>query len=156
MKIDRYQRTVLRNQYLILDKLAPNQGWAKSAKIFENGYEFEYEECLVASDIVSEDACREVRDILQMFRVLYHAKSNQKFEGFDGNHHVEGPLMGYVRHLWESSEFTESKHPDIDNGNSHTEMLAQYRRMVAAWKQGPSFPLSPEDVSRIEKAAKTY
>lgn len=147
---------MLRNQCLILDKLAPREGWAKSAEILANGYELEYEKCLVASDVVSEEACREVNSILQMFRALARANSKKRFEGFDGNDRIEAPLIEYVQYLWEEGSFTESRHADIDNGNSHTKMLPQYRRMVAAWKQGPNFPLSPEDVGRIEKAAETY
>jgi len=154
MKLDRFQRTVLLNQYRILDKLDPAGSWSEKAAILEDGWEGEFDDCLSRSDheMLSEEGCDEVLDIMSMFRALNHAKSKQQFVGFDGNH--EGKQLGYVRHLWAERKFEESQLTAHDKGNSHMPMLETYRRMVDIWKPMKKYPLDPEDVSKIEAAAR--
>ena len=98
------------------------------------------------SSSLTVEQCREVLDILDVFRTLANAKSEMKFEGFDGNHPYEGKLLGYVNFLWNDGKYPESNHGDNDGGNSHTEMLPVYRQMVAAWKK------DRKDIKAIEVA----
>ncbi len=157
MKLDSYQRTVLINQYELLRKLDPKDThWTNAIEVFRNGYESEYSTYLASeAEGLSEEGAREVTDILSMFRALERAGSEEKFTGFDGNHPIEAKYGGFVSHLWSTRRFNESQHADIDGGNSHMEMLPIYKRMVVAWKNGNErarFPLTPEDVKRIEAA----
>lgn len=98
---------------------------------------------------LSIDDCRTVVDILEMFRVLTfsmetlgkagegvdaHLARHLRFKGFDGNHPLEGHMASYVDYLIEEGRWSELR-PQIeeaDNGNSHSEMLPTYLRMLTA------------------------
>jgi uncharacterized protein YfbU (UPF0304 family) len=151
MKISKVERTILLNQFRILEKVDPDGGWEASVKVFDRGFAAEYEDHLAAGDEISEEICDECAEIMEMFRSLANAGSKTRFEGFDGNN--ETSYLSYVRHLWETDRFTESKHDDIDGGNSHFPMLSRYRRMLAEWR-GSSYPLPKAVQAKIEAAAK--
>jgi len=146
MKLDQYQRTVLANQYRILEKLDPDGGWDQKREVIESGYEGEYD--LGDSETLSAEEGNEVGDILTVFRVLKYSyrdlstdekdgidPADVRFAGFDANDRKECKYLGYTRFLWKTGRFTESRDDDHDGGNSHMEMLGSYRRMVAAYRR---------------------
>jgi len=160
-KLDEIQRTILANQYRILSKLDPTGGWDKALEVVENGYELEYQ--FEDRNVLDEDQCREVLDILTMYRALkdsYARLGNEeqagidasrlKFLGFDGNDPTESQYMAYVNYLWKTERFTESKDDGQDGANSHMPVLDLYRRMMAAYDvSGNRHRLSRADIVRI-------
>src|SRR5437016_2554123 len=114
MKLSRFERWMLANQYRILEKIDPDeaQHYAEARQAFENGYELHYEWLAegIFDDphIMSEFECREVIDILSMFSALHHSfealpdksgidKARIKFLGFSGND--ETKQMGYANYF---------------------------------------------------------
>src|SRR5205085_1206137 len=90
------ERILLANQLRILEKLEPEEGetYRVAREAIEEGYELDYD--LVArqlsTDTMSEDECRFVHDVLEMYRHLtFSAKRADvpaeeiQFPGFDGN-----------------------------------------------------------------------
>jgi uncharacterized protein YfbU (UPF0304 family) len=151
MKLTPVERTVLLNQFRILDKVDPKGGWKGAVKVFEYGFVAEYRQYIDTDEEISEAVSEECFDIMSMFRALDHAGSKVRFSGFDGNN--ETNHYAFVRHLWETNRFTESKHDDNDGGNSHTPMLGRYRRMVEVWR-GSAYPPTKEVQAKIEAAAR--
>jgi uncharacterized protein YfbU (UPF0304 family) len=112
-----------------------------------NGYTLEYETLgnFVDPD-VSEEECREVVDILEMYRALKIARRDITFPGFDGNNETEH--FAYATFLIDiQNKWTESKQ---DPRNSHSPMLARYRSMLRSWKESAdTAELTAEDTARI-------
>jgi uncharacterized protein YfbU (UPF0304 family) len=161
------ERWILSNQFRILEILDKDNAehWARAKEVIDRGYEGEYESVSqdVDSDVVTEDECREVLDILLMFQSLQRAyedlpdkseieESRVKFAGFDGNN--EGTQWAYTRYLCnlDGGRFTSLERGD--NFNSHWPVLDRYRAMLSEWKKSQSkHQLSKEDVIRITGAA---
>lgn len=150
MKLSRVERWILSNQYKILEKLYPDEAdyCAEVREVIDSGYELEYawaidyiypdEQCL------STDQCREVLQILSMYRDLkraYEALDDKsginaywiEFPGFDGNE--ESHLLGYCRHVCRKGS---GKYEELNRGrddfNSHAALLGGYRRMLRLWE----------------------
>lgn len=74
MDLTRQQRWMLANQYLILEKLYPENAdhYERARTVLENGFELSYDWYIphIAERTMSEDACKEVIAILDMFSVL--------------------------------------------------------------------------------------
>lgn len=155
MKLSQVERAILSNQYRILAILEPEQAehYRLAETAFQNGYELDYGDFLgVYSDVVSEDDCREVLDILQMCRVLRQAADEIKdlddqqrelltFQGFDGN----GETKHYAYAEWfclERGRFGEFR----SDFNSHMPMLPLYRTQLALWRKcaDPNKPTAEE------------
>ncbi|MFK8069034.1 MAG: YfbU family protein [Gammaproteobacteria bacterium] len=159
--MDKLKRYELINQLLILEKLYPEDAnyYTKHRKALENGYELHYSWLTEnISDGLTEDQCREVLDILDMYRSItlswqrLHEKKEipekLKFKGFDGNN--ETSLMGYVQYfIIELDRFREltygSEHPYF---NSHCPMIDNYRKKLAIWKKY-DFDLTEEQINTI-------
>lgn len=96
--------------------------------------------------------CELVQNILDLFRAITNglrelpeAEKEQlssdeledlQFSGFDGNDDVEGMMMSYARYLIENGKWQELK-PQFDandGGNSHTQMLGRYQRMLDVYR----------------------
>jgi uncharacterized protein YfbU (UPF0304 family) len=166
-KLDLFQRTVLANQYRILQLLDPNGGWDEHLEAVERGFEADYP--LEEYEPLDEKQCREVADILSMYRALKVAykeldpadqtgidEGDLKFVGFDGNERIEGRYMSYTKYLWKIGQFTESRDDGHDGANSHLPMLETYRRMMAAYSLAKDrLHLTKEDVRRVA-AARPY
>jgi uncharacterized protein YfbU (UPF0304 family) len=123
------------------------------AKVLEEGFTGEYwmEAAGFATELSKTDS-RRVNDILEMFRILGFSVrrleedgspldpdvvSDLSFQGFDGNHALEGQILSYVRFLVEHDRWSELK-PFMDaheGGNSHSPMLETYSRMLAAYRR---------------------
>jgi uncharacterized protein YfbU (UPF0304 family) len=132
------ERILLANQLRILEKLEPEEGetYRVAREAIEEGYELDYD--LVArqlsTDTMSEDECRFVHDVLEMYRHLtFSAKRADvpaeeiQFPGFDGNN--ETKYLGYVNALFGRNLWAELHRQG--GYDSHSPMLNRYRRMLA-------------------------
>ena len=162
--MDKLKRYELINQLLILEKLYPEEAdyYARNRKALENGYELHYSWLTEnISDGLSEEECKEVLDILDMYRSITFSwqrlhegeelPEKLKFRGFDGNN--ETALMSYVQYfvidLERFDELTYGKeHPYF---NSHFPMLDKYRRMLSVWKKY-DFDLTEEQIASVMEA----
>ena len=159
MELTKPERLILLNQYRILAKLEPDDSRAseEACEILRNGYALEYEKLGSYVDpAVSEAECREVKDILDMYRALKIARGklpeetfgegDTVFPGFDGNNETEH--FAYATFLIETqNKWPESKR---DPRNSHRPMLARYRSMLGSWEESANkWELTAEDAARI-------
>jgi uncharacterized protein YfbU (UPF0304 family) len=171
MKLTRVERLILSNQYKILEFLDRQNAsdYASRRAIIESGYELHYEDSAQhispEKHCLTEDDCREVIDILSMFRDLkqsYEALSDKggvepwsiEFRGFDSNH--EARQLGYCRFFCDSDggRFTELNRGD--DFNSHAPILDAYRRMLEVWRpivrQGRGRSLTIDQIREIVRA----
>lgn len=167
MKLSKKDRWIISNQLMILATLYPNQDetYNHMREIVESGYELNYdwitEHIYSNDDVMTAKECREVIDILDMFRSLKRShedlegksgieKANIKFRGFDGNN--ETKQMAYTRFLVKrEGKFTMLEQGD--NFNSHIPMLSHYRKMLTEWKaSNEKYNLTKKDITRIIKA----
>jgi uncharacterized protein YfbU (UPF0304 family) len=145
MDLNLKDRLILVNQYLILEKIDPEEAeqYALYRHALERGFSREYGEMTghITEAQISENQCSELIDILDMYRHLSESydevsnktgitKSSVEFPGFDGNDRLEGRFMSYVRYLVdEKGEWTELK-GHKEKFNSHMPMLNQYKNML--------------------------
>lgn len=162
--MDKLKRFELINQLLILEKLYPEEAdhYAQNRKALEYGFELHYSWLTEnLSDGLSEEECKEVLDIMDMYRSITFSWSRInpdkeipkeiRFRGFDGNN--EGALRSYVQYfIIELDRYEELKygqaHPSF---NSHTRMLARYKNQLRIWK-GFDFDLTAEQIASILEA----
>lgn len=164
MHLDIKDRLIIANQLKILEKLFPDEAsyYAQQRKAVENGYSLNYSWLVeYFYDEMTEDECREVLDILDMYRAITfsYRKLNDasgidslwlKFPGFDGND--ESKQFSYVQYfILDLGRFEElkygSEYPDF---NSHMPTLDKYRRMLAHWRAlGKSFDLNKAQLSEL-------
>jgi uncharacterized protein len=144
MKLTTVERLTLLNQYRILEKVDPPNAsvYRQACEILESGYTLEYGIELLTGidpDEMSEDECREVRDILDLYRALKKALQNlpagtltakdAEFPGFDGNE--ESKQYAYTKFVIEDQhKWGESKAL-----NSHWPHLQKYRVYLAGVAQ---------------------
>ncbi len=150
------QRLMLAQQHEILALLQVGDEYASRhhqmvAEVLHEGYAGEYDTVFGAMQPeLPRSECKLVWDILDMFRMVSASidrlsaderaalgddnESRLRFGGFDLNDSREGRLLGYVRHLVDTDRWTEIK-PRLaeigDNGNSHSQRLPSYERMLA-------------------------
>jgi uncharacterized protein YfbU (UPF0304 family) len=148
MELSKVERWLLRNQYRVIGLLDPDASdeCGRAIAVLENGYEGRYDE--IAQDIldpVPTSECREVENILQMFRELhfsYRALTDDErsainerdiaFRGFDGNE--ETVAMAYTRFLIDDRRLWPELASAGDHLNSHIPVLDTYRRMLPVWR----------------------
>lgn len=74
MKLSKVERLMLVNQYLILEGLYPDEKefYANNRKAIEEGFELHYSDLFagISDKTLTEKECREVLDILDMFRAI--------------------------------------------------------------------------------------
>lgn len=147
MKLDIKDRLILANQFKILEKLYPDdaQHYEQHRRALENGYTLNYPWMVEwFSDEMTEEECREVLDILDMYRAITfsYKKIEDKegiednwlrFKGFDGNN--ESNHYGYAQYfILDLGRFQELKYDsEYPSLNSHGEVLPKYRKMLAYW-----------------------
>lgn len=148
MDLTKIERLIIANQFKILEKLYPEEAgyYSNERKAIENGYKFHYEEIIEhLNDEMSEDECREVIDILDMYRALTfsYAKLKDKsgieedeihFNGFDGNNEIKQYFYAryFILDLGRFDELTYGqKFPEL---NTHWPILDHYRDMLHVWK----------------------
>lgn len=161
MKLSRVERWILANQCRILEKLYPDeaQRYAKDRQALAGGYELHYgwlaEGILDEHHCLTEDECKEVMDILAMFKALHYSyeeltdksgiqKPSVQFGGFSGN--TETKELGYAAYLGD-------RFPELDTDrNSHIPLLPLYRKMLEEWKKEDDLnqiDLSKDAIKRI-------
>lgn len=150
MKLSVTERWILSNQCSILAKLDPEEKnyYEKIREALDSGYELHYApEHITANpdEIMTEQECREVLDILSMFQVLRQSferladksgveEDAVRFGGFDGNN--EGKQMGYTRYYCgRPGDRRFEGDVDPDNLNSHSRRLPLYRAMLAEYNR---------------------
>lgn len=166
MELPLKDRLILHNQYLILEKLYTDEAetYRRYRAALMGGYARHYSDFVQGfDDELSEEASREVLDILQMHDTLKRSyaalvdnsgidENDIRFRGFDGNN--ETHLMAYTRYF-----ITGLGHYDefgTGDFNSHRVMLPVYRRMLAEWeKSADKNSLTKNDIERIT-AARTH
>lgn len=165
MEFSRKERIILCNQYLILEKLYPEdaEGYAQTRKALECGYVLHYSDLAqnIYEDELSEQECQEVLDILSMYSFLTFAYKNLKdtegidehcikFDGFDGNN--ETIRMGYVRYFIKDL----GRFQELDSSgdfNSHAPRIHRYQKMLREWQlSSDKFKLTKDDIIRITSA----
>ncbi|QTH71664.1 YfbU family protein [Pseudoalteromonas xiamenensis] len=168
IKITDIERLNLINQFLILEKLYPEEAdyYEKNRIALEQGYKAHYRTIFEHLwEEMPEEKTREVLDILEMHRAITWSltdlskdnkkKSNYVFRGFDGNEESEqlSYCHYFIVNLERYQELVENKeYPDF---NSHCEMLPKYRRMLKVWKELKEeydFRLTVDQIDRIWSA----
>lgn len=165
MKLSVKDRLVLINQYLILEKLYEDEAshYQKHRKALEEGYALHYDWIVEGLyDEMSEEECREVLDILDMFSILKRSYDLHKdtiqleeryvvFSGFDGNN--ETRQMSYTRYFVVDLDRFHELRGQGDDFNSHMPSLPRYRRMLREWLNSDNkYELSSKDTIRIAMA----
>ncbi len=149
MKLTDAERWILSNQHAILAKLDPNEGeHERIREALNNGYELHYRPEYITTnpdEIMTEEECQEVLDILTMFQVLRQSfecladksgieEGAVRFDGFDGNN--ETKQMGYTRYYCTLPPDGRFKGDvDVKNLNSHSYRLLRYRAMLAEYNR---------------------
>lgn len=167
MKLDIKDRLIISNQLKILEKLYPEEAnyYSKHRTAIEQGYQLHYP-WLVEHfyEEMSEVECKEILDILDMYRAITFASKKVpdlaevddhwlKFKGFDGNN--ESKQLAYAQYfIVDLERYEELKYGmEFPSLNSHSQTLPKYRRMLEHWEaQGKSFELSKEALISLLKA----
>jgi uncharacterized protein len=148
MELSKKDRLIIANQLKILEKLYPDEAraYAQHRKAIEDGYSLHYDRLVEHfGEEMTEDDCREVLDILDMYRTITFSSEKiddkrgidemwVRFRGFDGNN--EGSQFSYALYfIVDLERFAELKYgaqyPDL---NSHAPTLDKYRRMLRVWR----------------------
>lgn len=170
-----YERQVLINQLEILKKLNGNSSDEKDfnnkIEALKSGYELHYQDVFdeISDETLSYDECREVLNILEMFRgIIYSYKNLErekkllklttndiKFIGFDGNHETKQMLYTkyFICDLNRYSEIQELYGNYFDY-NSHYPMINTYRIMLDIWNRyrqslNNAYLMSEEDICEL-------
>ena len=169
-KFSKLERLLLSNQYKILEKLYPDEAdyYSQHRIALEKGYELNYSWAFDnIYDGLSEEGCREVIDILNMYRVITFSAKELEIEqdfrshpwfifpGFDGNN--ESSQLSYCRYfIVELGRFNELRREgDYQDFNSHAPTLCKYRAMLREFRKAQSGDvilkpsLTKEEISRI-------
>ena len=162
--MDKLKRFELINQLLILEKLYPEEAdhYAKNRKALEYGFELHYSWLTEnLSDGLSEEECKEVLDIMDMYRSITFSwnrihpdkeiPKEYRFRGFDGNN--EGDLRSYIQYfIVELDRFDELRYgSSFPSFNSHTRMLKRYKKQLEVWKKC-DFDLTEQQIASIMEA----
>lgn len=149
-----------RAEFIYLLKILKNQGdeeydYDNMIKALQYGYQYHYSDvfdCLFDDELSYED-CREVLDILEMYRGIIYSYINLKregqkvtlteddirFPGFDGNN--EGKQMSYTEYfIKDLGRYDEIEQLSHGYYNSHWPKLNDYRNMLAKWEEYKSLP----------------
>lgn len=167
MELSEKERLIIANQLLILEKLYPEEAesYSRKRKAVEQGYSLHYSWLTEGFfEEMTEQECREVVDILDMYRSLTFSyrdlddkqgidEKQLQFSGFDGNE--EDKQFSYTQYfIVDLGRFDELRrgleYPDF---NSHWPMLERYRRMLTAWKALPDrLHLDRDELVRVLEA----
>jgi len=167
MEITKKDRLILINQFLILEKLYPEEAdYYENHRIaLQQGFKLHYPWIVEnLSEELDDAQCRRVLDTLDMYRALKFSheqlgdkssidENKIKFPGYDGNN--ESHHLSYARYFIVDLDRYEElrkgvEYPDF---NSHCEMLGKYDRMQAAWaRYDKSYNLSGDKIQIILEA----
>jgi uncharacterized protein YfbU (UPF0304 family) len=169
MKLSKIERLMLVNQCLILEKLYPENAvyYARHRTAFAEGYALHYHWALEnIQDELSEEQCKEVVEILRMYRAItFSSKLNAteritkhrwfRFKGFDINDELESKLYGYVEYfVTELNRFGELKYEGHSDFNSRELTLTKYRKMLNVWRNSETksetkYELTEDEIIKI-------
>ena len=159
MELSVKDRLILSNQYLILEKLYPEEAaeFANDRKAIENGYTLHYRDITGRfGEELPEPNCQHVYNILEMYRALTFGyqelenkegieERNLKFPGFDGNNETD--LFSYCTFLITDKGLYQELEGDL---NSHMPMLDIYDKMLNEWEKSPNkMKLTRDDIIRL-------
>jgi uncharacterized protein YfbU (UPF0304 family) len=167
MKLDKKERLKFSYMLKILEKLYPEEQdyYATHRKAIEEGYELHYEwltEHLYEG--LTEAQCREVLDILDMYRGIIFSfnaikepkkitADNVAFPGFDGNN--ETLQMTYAQYfIQDLGRYKEIEESNGGYFNSHSHTLGRYRAMLQKWnslEQDVKYKMSEETLLDLVK-----
>ena len=168
MELTKIERLSLINQYLILEKLYPEEQehYSELRQALENGYTLHYSWCFdFLSDDMPIDECKKVLDILDLYRSITYSDMDLKnveitkhhyfkFSGFDGNNEPE--YMGYTDFFIKKlGRFDELLYDNPNRSfNSHCPMLPKYERMLNVWKHeiNKNYQLSSDQILLLLEA----
>lgn len=148
MDLTNFERLSLINQFKILEKLYPEEQryYSNHRQALEEGYKLHYNWIFEHMwDEMSEDECKEVVNILDMYRAITFSAEKLKdikniqehywlqFRGFDGNN--ETSQMAYCRYfIKELDRFGELTYgKEYADFNSHMPSLPKYQKMLQVW-----------------------
>ncbi|NOI67620.1 YfbU family protein [Vibrio sp. 99-8-1] len=166
MEMTNAQRLILSNQYYLMSQLNPENSnkYKRLQTIVERGYALQMRELDKEFGKISEDECREVINIMEMYHAMQESYKMLKSEdqssvdqrrlaflGFDIA--SEHQLVNYVRFLVDS----EGLYPQFDKADHHFNaqmpMLEKYRRMLTTWRNCPrQYHLSSTEFVQIFNA----
>lgn len=147
LKMTKEERLILINQYQLLKQTSDEEDdqkyWDLKIKILREGWAYLYESELfeVIEEEKDEKVCKEVIDILKMYRnILGSVKNNGgiekfdgdymlQFRGFDGNEEIDHYSFMQL-YIEDMERFNESK-----SENSHSNMLSTYREMLERYNE---------------------
>lgn len=168
IEITEIERLSLVNQFLILEKLNPEEAeyYEKNRLALEQGYKAHYRTIFEhVWDEIPEEKTREVLDILEMYLAITWATldrnkdkevdSKYLFPGFDGNE--ESEQLSYCHYFIINLERYQElrRNPEYPDFNSHCTMLPRYRRMLSVWnqeKEQHSLKLTRAQIDKILEA----
>ena len=156
IKLTPVERQSFINQFRILQQLADDEyvkkDYERKIEALSSGYELHYQDVLedVQENTLTAEQCREILDILEMFRGIIYSfialereqkltdlnRSQVRFAGFDGNNECEAMcyVKYFIKDLDRYSEIQEFAGPYFDY-NSHFPMMSTYRDMLIKWNQ---------------------
>lgn len=148
MQLTKKERLSFIYQLRMLEALYPAEApdFANHRTALENGFTLHYEWMFEHLDEeMSEEDCREVLEILDMYRAIntaldglektdaLHSHRLAKFRGFDGNN--ESEQMSYARYfIVDLDRYSELQQGDYGYFNSHVPMLGTYQNMLERWQ----------------------
>lgn len=149
--MDEIQRLILINQLEILSALKPEDAEDNALKItaLKYGFEAEIQDYVSSSvfEILPEEACGFVMDVLDMYSAIQFATQDlgeeefrglgggmwSKFKGFDGNN--ETRLLAYSRYLIRDCRKWVELLEDAGQFNTHQRASEKYRRMLGRFNE---------------------
>jgi uncharacterized protein len=164
VELTKKERLVLINQFLILEKLYPDEEkyYEEHRIALQHGFALHYQ-WIVENvwDDLSEEDCRKVLDALELYRAIIFSfdalgdkkdltEATVRFRGFDGNN--ESHHLAYARYfIVDLGRYEElrrgQEYPDF---NSHCPMLETYAKAHALWKSwGSPLTMSAERISTL-------
>jgi uncharacterized protein YfbU (UPF0304 family) len=162
MKLDKYQRLALFNQYEILKQVDPDnrEDYERNQEIVSSGFEGAYSWLAEhIYDPVPAAVCEEVISILDMYRAFDNSQKSggfsttehwAQFQGFDGNGGTGH--YGFACFLLDKEGKWEELHDRPRNSHSRS-TLDKYRSMLTEWKRAGERPdLSQAEIEAIARA----
>lgn len=166
MEMTNAQRLILSNQYYLMSQMKPENAakYSRLQTIVERGYELQMRELDKQFGKITEEECREIINIMEMYHAMQESNKmlteedrkevdqrRLQFLGFDIA--SEHQLVNYVRFLVDS----EGLYPQFDKGDHHFNaqmpMLDKYRRMLTTWRNCPrQYHLSTAEFIQIFNA----
>ena len=164
MEMTNAERLILSNQYKMMTMLDPDNAerYRRLQTIIERGFGLQMRELDRDFSELSEQTCRTVIEIMEMYHALQVSYGNMEdkhgvdarrvqFLGFDAA--TEARSLSYVRFMVN----TEGRYTHFDCGthgfNSQTPMWDKYLRMLKIWQSCPrQYHLSAVEISQILNA----